>query len=262
MIVTVHGSGLRLIELGTKHRARRYARALKKVDHVIAAGPAIAPVIKEILDYDADEVMCAGVDDLHFFREDDIPKEYDFIFVGALQESKGVDVRLDALEQVNDLGIKVCCVGAGPLEQRVKGLGQSVYIDVFRDVPQRRLRRLFNQSRYLVFPSRGYGFGLVVSEAMYCGTPPVVFAESGAQSQVRHNENGLIYKPNTADKLARVLADAFRLDGDAYEALSIGAHNANRDLSLDAVCKAHLALYRRLASGNPITTASSTPPSG
>ena len=262
VIVTVHGSGLKRIETGPNHRVRRYARALKKVDYVIAAGPAIAPVVKELLDYDADEVLCAGVDDLHFFREDDVLKEYDFIFVGALQESKGVDVLLDALEQINDLGVKVCCVGTGPLEQRLKGVGQSVYIDVFRDVPQRRLRRLFNQSRFLVFPSRGYGFGLVVSEAMYCGTPPIVFADSGAVSQVRHNENGLVYKPNTADKLARALADAYRLGGEAYEALSIGAHNANRELSLDAVCRAHLALYRRLASGNQMPTASSTPPSG
>ena len=37
----------------------------------------------------------------------------------------------------------------------------NLYIDVYHDVPQRKLRHLYNGARYLVFQSRGDGFGLV-----------------------------------------------------------------------------------------------------
>ncbi len=262
IVVTVHGSGLRRIEKSPPRVARRYARALAKVDHVIAAGPALAGTVKKLLGREVSQVLCAGVDEVHFFREDVEGKEYDFIFVGALDQCKGFDTLLDALEHISDLGVRICCVGSGSLGSRAKGMGQSMYIDLYRDVPQRRLRHLFNRSRFLVYPSRAQGFGLVVSEAMHCGTPGIVFAESGAQSQVRHNENGLIYKPNTADKLARVLRDAFTLEGDSYEALSTGAENANRDHALEVVCEAHLQLYRRLAAGNAVTARAGKAPHG
>lgn len=244
LILTLHGSGLkRVIDL-REGAIARYRRALKSVDHVIASGPSLVPLFRKHLHRHVDQILCAGVDRQHFFPEPPDVKEYDFIYVGSFEQGKGLDIMLDALALVTDREIKACFVGSGTLSKRLQRAGHNLYIDVFHDVPQRKLRHLYNAARYLVFPSRGDGFGLVVSEAMYCGTPAIVFAGSGAQEQVKHNVNGIIYKPNTPEKLAKVLSDAFAAEGQYHRTLAEGAVEANRQYSLDTVCDELLALYR------------------
>lgn len=244
LLFTLHGSGLKRVVTLRERAIARYRRVLKSVDHVIAAGPTLVPIFRKRFDRHVDQVLCAGVDLQHFFPEPPDVKEYDFIYVGSFEPEKGLDIMLDALALLTEREIKACFVGSGSLAKRLQRAGHNLYIDVYHDVPQRKLRHLYNAARYLVFPSRGDGFGLVVSEAMYCGTPAIVFAGSGAQEQVRHNFNGLIYKPNTPEKLAKVLTDAFEAEGQFHRSLVQGAIGSNKQFALQVVCEELLALYR------------------
>lgn len=254
LYLTLHGSGLKNVLTLPPRATRRYRWAARKVDRVIAAGDTLAPIFRKTFEREVDQILCAGVDQRHFFPEPPDVKEYDFIFVGSFEEHKGLDIMLDALALLDDMEVKACFVGSGTLSKSLQRAGHNLYIDVFHDVPQRKLRHLYNAARFLVFPSRGDGFGLVVSEAMYCGTPAIVFAGSGAQQQVRHNVNGLIYKPNTPEKLAKVLADAFSTEPDFQRALVQGALDSNKEFALDGVCDYLLELYREEAAAGATKT--------
>ena len=253
LMLSVHGSGLFGLEKKSNARKNRYAKAIRKFDRVILAGESLQAPMQRYATPEQCRIICAGVDDLRFYKDDDAAKEFDFIFVGSFTTTKGVDILLSALEMLDQEEIRVCFVGSGSLQHKLQLAGHHLNIRIFADVPQRRLRQLYNSSRFLIFPSRGDGFGLVVSEAMYCGTPPIIFNESGAKAQVASNENGICYKPNTAEKLCRVLMSAFQMEPEEYVRLSNNARQANVEYSLSHVGTQLMSLYRQLAAEADLT---------
>ena len=248
LVLTVHGSGFHNLLKRSKRIKKRYVRALAKFNEVILAGESLLPAVQKELGLDSCRIICAGVDDLRFHADERAVKDFDFIFVGSFSDSKGVDILLQALESLEDEEIRVCFVGSGPLQKKLQRAGHHLNIQIFVDVPQTRLRQLYNASRFLVFPSRGDGFGLVVSEAIYCGVPAIISQDSGAGMQVKNNETGLSYKPNTPEKLSRVLLSAFNMGAEEYRQLSDNARQANLEFSLSHVGTQLMKLYRQLTA--------------
>lgn len=65
-----------------------------------------------------------------------------------------------------------------------------------------------------VLPSRNEAFGLVIIEAMACGTP-VITTNSGAQQEIiTHEKNGIIINPNK-DELAKAIENLYN-DKELY----------------------------------------------
>jgi glycosyltransferase involved in cell wall biosynthesis len=71
---------------------------------------------------------------------------------------------------------------------------------------QEELARAFRQSSVLVLPSLEEGFGLVVPQALACGTPCVVSDRVGGKDLIRHRDNGSIFPVQDATALAAELA--------------------------------------------------------
>ncbi|MEM7082298.1 MAG: glycosyltransferase family 4 protein [Pseudomonadota bacterium] len=248
LILSIHGGSIRQFDQHSVRTQRRFAKAAQRYDAIIIAGESLRPVIERQLGVKTAQVICAGADDLRFHRNDKITKEYDFIFVGSFSEHKGADILLSALNMLEDQAIKACFVGSGELKDALKRAGHHLDIDVFVDVPQTRLRQLYAASRFLVFPARGESFGLVVTEAMYCGVPAIVNAESGAAEQVVHQQTGITFKPNTAEQLSRTLVAAIRMNSDSYQEMSDQAARSNLEFSLSRVGTQLMQLYRQLSS--------------
>lgn len=248
LVLSIHGSSLRGFDKLRPRLRKRYARAAQRFDEVVIAGESLRPVVERTLNVTEAQVICAGADDLRFHTSEKISKEYDFIFVGSFSQYKGADLLLNALNMMENRELKVCFVGNGELENELKRAGHHLDIQVFVDVTQTRLRQLYSASRFLVFPARGESFGLVVTEAMYCGVPAVVSAESGAAEQVMHQVNGLTYKPNTPEQLSRTLNAAARMDSDRYQKMSIAASQSNLEFSLSRVGTQLMQLYRQVSA--------------
>ncbi len=220
---------------------------------MIIAGESLRPVIERELGVTDAEVICAGADDLRFHTSEKIAKEYDFIFVGSFSKHKGADILLAALNMLENEELKVCFVGSGELQADLKRAGHHLDIDVFVDLPQTRLRQLYSASRFLVFPARGESFGLVVTEAMYCGVPAIISTESGASEQVVNQVNGLTYKPNTPEKLCRTLMAAAQMNSDTYRAMSNSALQSNLEYSLSRAGTQLMQLYRQQSAEKDLT---------
>jgi glycosyltransferase involved in cell wall biosynthesis len=67
------------------------------------------------------------------------------------------------------------------------------------------LRSEYRQADLLCLPSLGDGFGLVVLEALACGTPALVTSNCCAGDLIRESENGFIVSPaNLSELMARL----------------------------------------------------------
>jgi glycosyltransferase involved in cell wall biosynthesis len=94
------------------------------------------------------------------------------VFVGRVSYEKNIEMYL----QMPFQGSKVVC-GVGPLEASLK----SKYPDVtwLGLLPRNELAKVYASADVFVFPSRNETFGLVMLEAMACGTPVAAYPVDG-----------------------------------------------------------------------------------
>jgi glycosyltransferase involved in cell wall biosynthesis len=184
------------------------------------------------------------------------------LFVGLLLQRKGVDVLLDAWEQVltriPDAELLIaggtdfdpvaeaefarfaaeCLQRAGrePLAGHVRFLG-----------PRDDLHRVVPAAHVFLFPSRLEGFPNVVLEALASGTPPVVTRIPGSTDEsVKDGVTGYVLEQEDAGGLAERVVELLR-----NRALRDGMATRARDdaiarYAFPIVADAHLALYRDL----------------
>ena len=94
------------------------------------------------------------------------------LFVGRVSYEKNIQAFLD----IDLPGTKVVC-GVGPVEAQLKVRYPGVrWIGV---LPREELARLYAAADLFVFPSRADTFGLVMLEAMACGTPVAAYPVDG-----------------------------------------------------------------------------------
>ena len=168
---------------------------------------------------------------------------YDVLFIGRLLEHKGVDTLVQGLAELASGGTVLRCgiIGEGPerepLEAAVWRLGLQGQVDFLgRLETKQEVFGFIKSAGVFVLPSRREGFGIVVAEALACGTPVVTtdHADNLSRHLVDDGVTGCLAAP-TSGGLAAALSwtlDAVRR-GDAVHAAA-----AIRDwdeLSLDLV---------------------------
>lgn len=137
------------------------------------------------------------------------------LFVGRMVREKGVDVLLEAAQQVlrTHPETKFVLAGTGPMVEEWRRWGEQIGPQVefagfvANDVRDDWLRR----ADVCVFPSLYEPFGIVTLEATAAGTPVVVSATGGLLEVVTHDVTGCLFEPGNALALAhqitRVLTD-------------------------------------------------------
>ncbi len=95
-----------------------------------------------------------------------------------------------------------------------------------------------------VLPSRAEAFGLVLAEALACGTPIVGSDDGGIPEIIDRPEIGRLFEGDEPVALARALLDAFELASDP--ATATACRERARDFSADRCADSYVALYREL----------------
>jgi len=109
-----------------------------------------------------------------------------FVFAGALSYRKAIDVILQAFSKLNAEGLpyRLSFVGGAGEVGWVEAIGQvpnAFYLGGMSQVP---LYQQLAKADCLLLPSRYDSFGMVVAEAMACGTPAIVSTQTGAKSMI------------------------------------------------------------------------------
>jgi len=109
------------------------------------------------------------------------------------------------------------------------------------EVPHDEKLRLLGAAMALVNPIRWHEpFGLVMTEALACGTPVVSFAEGAAPEIIEHGRTGFLCEDEST--MAEAITRVPELDRSACRAAVVGY------FSLERMVDEHVALYERLLS--------------
>lgn len=133
------------------------------------------------------------------------------LFLGVLNERKGVPVLLDALASplLAKANWHIRFAGNGDIERTKaeaasRGLGGKT--EFLGWVDEERSRQLLAESDVLVLPSRNEGLPMAILEAMANGLPVVSTPVGAIADAVIHGETGLLTNPGDDAALARALS--------------------------------------------------------
>jgi glycosyltransferase involved in cell wall biosynthesis len=167
----------------------------------------VARQLRDTFGCDVDAIVPHGIDPRVFHPE---PIQRDTATVLMLYHSasrKGAADGLDALERLHrrmpHVQVHLCgTVNPPPLPSWIRFTFHP---------PDCELRRLYNSSTVLLYPSRLEGFGLPPLEAMACGCPVVSTAVGAVPEFARDGADAFIVSPRDtaamADRLAVLLND-------------------------------------------------------
>jgi glycosyltransferase involved in cell wall biosynthesis len=142
------------------------------------------------------------------------------LFVGGLDKAhyfKGLTVLLKALTRLNKNSClpkwELDIVGEGELQDSYKGQARKLGIEDkvnFRGgVGDLGLVRAYQESDVLILPSinKGEAFGLVLLEAMACGTPVIASDLPGVRNVFENHKQGLLTSPGDDEDVASKIED-------------------------------------------------------
>lgn len=132
------------------------------------------------------------------------------IAAGRLVYQKGFDMLIEAwrtvAERHPDWTLDIFGAGEKEIElkRRIDGLALSGSISI--KGPTKRIIEEFSGSDVFVLSSRSEGFGLVLIEAMSCGTPCVSFdCPYGPADIIRDHEDGILVENGNVQRLAEAI---------------------------------------------------------
>lgn len=125
------------------------------------------------------------------------------VYAGQLIEEKGVDTLLRAVAMLN-VPYRLLIAGKGNYESELKALAQNLSVNVQWLGQINWIPKLFSDADIAVFPSSwAEAFGLVIVEAMSCGTCVVASNVGGIPEVV--GDAGTLFKANDVDELCMQL---------------------------------------------------------
>ena len=156
-------------------------------------------------------------------NSDSIENKLRIIYVGRLEERKGIYDLLTSLEQTN---LDCELIVLGEMEEGVKKFYNQDKVKFLGF--QNDLSSYYLSSDILCVPSHHEGFGQVYLEAASYGVIPICCDIPGPTDFIKHGFNGLIVKPSSPNSIAGLLDqihirffDLDKLKKNAYETAKV-----------------------------------------
>ena len=154
-----------------------------------------------------------GVDTDVYRPEPKSDNVFRILFVGTLSIRKGLPYLLEAVAALKWRDAELTLRGSEtPESKRLLGAYRgSIPISLVPPQPRARLKDLYSNASVLVLPSVEDAFGLVIGQALACGTPVIATTNTGGPDVIDEGRSGLIIPPRDS----RALRDALtRLHDD------------------------------------------------
>lgn len=167
-----------------------------------------SPLAKETMvqaGIDERSVFCFG----YFVPRDPIPETAPqkgvgtlrLVYVGSLIRRKGVDLVIDALNEINVVKPRICFDVYGPGAEEATFLKKSPGVEFKGILSQNQVQSTVAQYDMLILPSRHDGWGVVVNEALLQGVPVMVSDQAGSSCLVRSTNAGMVFKSGDVNDL-------------------------------------------------------------
>lgn len=129
------------------------------------------------------------------------------LYVGSYSSAKNLETLIDAFSIVRmEVDSKLIFVGYDSLSKeltnRINEKGISDSILTFKRIENKKMPFIYSSADVFVLPSKNEIFGMVVLEAMACGTPVVSTPVPAAKDIIKDGINGIIVPVSDKNKLA------------------------------------------------------------
>jgi glycosyltransferase involved in cell wall biosynthesis len=234
-----------------QHRGEVLGMALRGCDAVVALSRHAADAFADVLGYQA-PVIPPGVD-LDAFRPGPARASTPTIICSAAAEEprKHVALLVEALALVRRERPDSELVLSRPRDpEAVRRAGVPFEAPGLRwvDLDDRgALARAYAQAWVSALPSVDEAFGLVLAEAMACGTPAVGYDHGATPEVIDRPGVGLLFDRLDPADLARTLLAAMELSEQPGTAAACRARA--QELSIDRCAESYLDLYRHVGAG-------------
>lgn len=184
-----------LIAKYTLHRLRIWDfTTANRPDYFIANSEYTGSRIKKIYNRDA-EVIYPPVDTHKFPLETN--KDDFYLTASRLVPYKRIDLVVEAFSRMPDK--KLVVVGDGPDLEKIKRLA-TANITILGYQEFDTLRSLMQRAKAFVFAAEE-DFGIVVIEAMSCGTPVIGFGKGGTKETIQPGLSGMHFQEQNAQSI-------------------------------------------------------------
>lgn len=205
-------------------------QAAQKVSCFIANSREVQRRIEKSYHRDA-AVVYPPVDTDFFSPKGDATRDY-FLAAGRLEPYKRTEIVLGAFRDFKQ-PLKVA--GSGGQLQKLERLYRAPNIQFLGRVSDTRLRALYQNAKAFIFPALEDA-GMMVVEALACGTPVIAYQAGGALEFLREGITGKFFTPQNSAALLSVLKN-FRCEDYASDRLRATALNYDRATFMSALAK-------------------------
>ncbi len=163
--------------------------------------------------------------DLNMFKPNNVKDKFQkyknnkiILFVGRLNEQKGIEYLLMALPKVISKieNAKLLLIGEGnykkDLQKKSGELDIDAYVEFLGPKTHKEVADYYNLADVVVLPSvtsnlGTESFGLVLAEAMACGTCVIGSSSGGIKGIIKDNFNGLIFQEKNYNQLSQKIIE-------------------------------------------------------
>ncbi len=179
------------------------------------------------------------------------------LFLSRLHEKKGVDVLIRATGKLRDAGLAFVLL--------IAGAGEATYFKYLSDLAaelrlEDRVRfldlvtgatkiSLYQAADLFVLPTQQENFGLVLVEALACGTPVVTTRGTDIWQEIQ-NAGGVIVE-QTPDAIAAAIRDLLADSPSLIARGKRGQQWVNTTLDVETLARRHEVMYRQTAETRP-----------
>lgn len=256
LVLYYHGADLLQVgrRSGTHGRIARFV--LRRADLLVANSAFTRSLL--LNEYGADGrrvvVWSPGIDTDLFHERPALARDpRRVLFVGRLDEQKGVAVLLDAMRQLSYDGVRLRIVGAGPeqdsLEEKAVRFGLEA--EFVGPLPPSEVAREMAEAGVLVVPSsHGESLGLVAIEGMAAGAIVVASATGGLVETIDDGVTGWLATPADSASLSRAVRAALEAasapDSPETAAMRTKAQRHAGEHDVYEIARRVTATYRRM----------------
>lgn len=139
------------------------------------------------------------------YENDSIDKKY-FMYLGRIDELKGIKLLLDSWEEIDD---KLIIVGKGPEENYLKEYIKNkkiTNIEYLGFKKKKDVLNLLKETKALIVPSQWYeGFPMTIVESFSMGVPVIAGDIGNLGVIIKNNVNGCLFKYDDFADLRKVI---------------------------------------------------------
>jgi glycosyltransferase involved in cell wall biosynthesis len=250
IVVTLHGSDVFQAAQGWLGGCLT-RQVLNGCDRIVSVSQALAQAVGRLRIAPASIVVIPDGVDVAQFRPALQPRQPEIVYVGSLIKRKGLPYLLEAMVQVvRELpALRLTIVGDGPeraaLESTAVKLGLSECVTFAGLQSADGVRQAMQRAMAFVLPSVEEGLGVVLLEALACGTP-IVASRVGGIPEVVTAGVGRLVPPADPPALAQVLIQMLHDEASWPEMSRNARRRAEDQYDWSKVAARMIGLYRTL----------------